>query len=69
MRLLGSLLAVCTLAATSAACTHVAPYARGRLAHPTMTEELQGPAAAHVEAVHEGAAGGGDLGASGCGCN
>ena len=61
----------CILAALgSAACTHVAPYERGKLAHPMMTaEDLEGPAAAHVLAVHEGATGGGSLSESGCGCN
>lgn len=58
------------IAFTSIACTHVAPYERTRLAHPTMTtSELDGPAAGHVHAVHEGATGGGGLGESGCGCN
>jgi hypothetical protein len=52
-------------------CTHVAPYERERLAHPTMQmQEQAGPAEAHVHAVHEGATGGGESGAaSGCGCN
>jgi hypothetical protein len=52
------------------ACSHVAPYERGKLAHPMMTEaDLDGPAAAHTMAVHEGATGGGSLSESGCGCN
>lgn len=52
------------------ACVHVAPYERGKLAHPMMTtESLEGPAAAHVLAVQEGATGGGSLAESGCGCN
>jgi hypothetical protein len=52
------------------ACTHVAPYERGKLAHPMMTSgDLAGPAASHVMAVHEGATGGGSLSESGCGCN
>ena len=52
------------------ACTHVAPYERGKLAHPTMGDEVSaGPAAEHVYAVHEGATGGGAVGESGCGCN
>jgi hypothetical protein len=52
------------------ACSHVAPYERGKLAHPTMTQEdLYGPAAAHVTAIHEGATGGGPLFGNGCGCN
>jgi Domain of unknown function (DUF4266) len=54
----------------SSACSHVAPYERGKLAHPMMTaDDLQGPAAGHVLAVHEGATGGGSLAESGCGCN
>jgi hypothetical protein len=64
-------LVICAaLALSSAACAHVAPYERGKLAHPMMTtESLEGPAAAHVLAVHEGATGGGPLSESGCGCN
>ena len=51
-------------------CSHVAPYERGSLAHPTMTAAaLDGPAAGHVLAVHEGATGGGSVAESGCGCN
>jgi hypothetical protein len=52
-----------------AACAHVAPYERGKLANSTMTDELDGPAAAHAMATHEGATGGGSLSESGCGCN
>ena len=51
-------------------CAHVPPYARERLAHPTMQmQEMAGPAEAHVHAVHEGAIGGEIGAASGCGCN
>jgi hypothetical protein len=58
------------VALASSACTHVAPYERGRLAYPMMTDQaLEGPAASHVLAVHEGATGGGSLSESGCGCN
>jgi hypothetical protein len=59
------------LAATFAVgCTHVAPYEREQLAHPTMQmQDLDGPAEAHVHAVHEGATGGDSGAASGCGCN
>jgi hypothetical protein len=58
------------LLASAASCSHVAPYERGKLAHPTMTDtHLDGPAAAHVTAIHEGATGGGPLFGSGCGCN
>jgi hypothetical protein len=65
-----SILLVCILSLASFACTHVAAYDRAQLAHPTMTTaELEGPAAGHVRAVHEGAAGGGSVAESGCGCN
>jgi hypothetical protein len=51
-------------------CAHVAPYERGRLAHPTMRmTELAEPAEVHVYSVHEGAAGGTVGASSGCGCN
>ena len=59
-----------TSASLTSACVHVAPYERGKLAHPMMTtESLEGPAAGHVLAVQEGATGGGSLAESGCGCN
>jgi Domain of unknown function (DUF4266) len=65
-----SLLVVAAVSLSSVACTHVAAYDRAQLAHPTMTTaELDGPAAGHVRAVHEGAAGGGPIAESGCGCN
>jgi len=64
------LLFVASLFALTAACTHVAPYERGKLAHPTMGDGMgDGPAAEHVYAVHEGAVGGGSVAESGCGCN
>jgi hypothetical protein len=54
----------------AAGCAHVAPYERGKLAHPMMTgDDLESAAAGHVEAVHEGATGGGAVGGGGCGCN
>jgi hypothetical protein len=63
---LGSLIA----AFVCSACTHVAPYERGRLAHPSMSvSDMNGAAAGHVYAVHEGATGGGSVAESGCGCN
>jgi hypothetical protein len=59
-----------TLSMLSLGCTHVAAYDRAQLAHPTMTRsDLDGPAAGHVHAVHEGAIGGGSVAESGCGCN
>lgn len=54
---------------TASGCAHVKPYERGKLAHHSMTSELEGPATAHTLAVHEGATGGGSLAESGCGCN
>ena len=54
---------------STAACTHVAPYDRGRLAHPTMIQGIESAAAGHLHAVQEGAAGGGSVAESGCGCN
>jgi hypothetical protein len=56
--------------AAATGCSHVAPYERAKIAHPTMTAgELSGTGDAHVRAVLEGARGG-SLGAeSGCGCN
>jgi hypothetical protein len=64
-----ALLTLVLVAAASMGCTHVAPYERGRLANPMMTADLEGPAAAHVYDVHEGATGGGSPTAGGCGCN
>jgi Domain of unknown function (DUF4266) len=61
--------ALVALLASASACSHVAPYERGKLAHSTMTDDFEGPAASHVLAVHEGATGGGPLSESGCGCN
>ncbi|MDI1443494.1 DUF4266 domain-containing protein [Polyangium sp. 6x1] len=53
-----------------AACTHVAPYERGRLAHPTMSVgPVSGPGESHMQAVHEGASGGSASAEGGCGCN
>jgi len=58
----------CSFAATG--CTHVAPYDRALIAHPTMASAMaDGPAAGHVRAVHEGATGGGSMAESRCGCN
>lgn len=58
------------LVALASACTKVAPYERGKLAHPTMTTgDLVGAGEAHVRAVHEGATGGSFEVGGGCGCN
>jgi hypothetical protein len=52
------------------ACGNVAPYQRARLAHPTMQPgNDQSPGREHMQAVQEGAAGGSESHASGCGCN
>ena len=64
-----ALLVLSALALASAACTHVAPYERGRLAQPSMVTEMESVASAHVHAVHEGAVGGSSVAESGCGCN
>jgi hypothetical protein len=72
MRILPSLrlAVVLVLGLLASACTHVAPYERGALAHTTMTSAaLPGPAAGHLRAVQEGAVGGGSVAESGCGCN
>jgi len=59
------LLAVC-----ESACSHVAPYQRERLAHPSMTtDDLARSSEEHVRAVQEGAIGGGTSAGGGCGCN
>lgn len=51
-------------------CTTVAPYERGKLAHPTMAAaDLAGPGEQHLRAITEGAIGGSTGAGSGCGCN
>lgn len=70
MRSLRHLLVALGAAALLAGCTHVAPYERGRLAHPTMEQGMgESATSEHVHAVHEGAAGSASPGAGGCGCN
>lgn len=57
-------------AALLGGCARVAPYQRGKLAHPTMLlGDAAGAAEAHVYAVQEGAIGGGAAAEGGCGCN
>jgi hypothetical protein len=64
------LLVVPASAAFLAACTHVAPYQRQKLAHPSMTtSDLAGAGEEHVRDVQEGALGGGFSAGGGCGCN
>jgi hypothetical protein len=63
-------LAVASIAAVSTGCTPVAPYERGKLAHPTMTAaDLAGMGEQHLRAIDEGATGGSAGTGSGCGCN
>jgi hypothetical protein len=51
-------------------CSHVAPYERGALAHPTMSaDDMSSGIDEHVRAVSEGATGGFGGGGGGCGCN
>lgn len=58
------------VAAACAGCAEVAPYQRGRLAHPTMAPgNADSLARAHVYSVQEGAVGGTPGASSGCGCN
>jgi hypothetical protein len=64
--------ALLTLCATLTACVHVAPYERGKLAHPSMTtsDDFTGVGEQHARGVQEGATGGGGFSAGGgCGCN
>ena len=57
-------------ASAGAGCTHVAPYERELLAHPSMTtSDLSVASEEHVRAVQEGAVGGGSAAGGGCGCN
>ncbi|HEY6562345.1 MAG TPA: DUF4266 domain-containing protein [Polyangiaceae bacterium] len=58
------------IAGSCAACAEIAPYERGRLAHPTMAPaDAESLGRAHVHSVHEGAVGGTPGASSGCGCN
>lgn len=58
------------VASVTGACAEVAPYQRGRLAHPTMAPgDGDSVARAHVYGVQEGAVGGTPGASSGCGCN
>jgi hypothetical protein len=64
--------AVLALSAGLVSCVTVAPYERGKLAHPTMTtsDDLTSVGEQHARGVQEGATGGGGFSAGGgCGCN
>lgn len=51
-------------------CGTVAPYERGKLAHPTMAaSDMAGLGEGHLRAISEGATGGSGGTGSGCGCN
>jgi hypothetical protein len=67
-----TVLTACAIASTAfvTGCSHVAPYERGALAHPTMSsEDMSSGIDEHVRAVSEGATGGVGGGGGGCGCN
>jgi hypothetical protein len=65
-----ALVALVVVSASLTACTHVRPWERGKLAHPTMVgPNLPGVAEEHVYSVQEGATGGTGSAESGCGCN
>ncbi len=54
----------------AAGCSQVAPYDRGKLAHPTMAaNDMTGFGESHLRAISEGAVGGAAGAGSGCGCN
>jgi hypothetical protein len=68
--MLAKIALVMMLALSASACTHVRPWERGKLAHPTMANpNLPGVGEEHVYSVQEGATGGGAGAESGCGCN
>lgn len=55
---------------TATGCANVAPYERGKLAHPTMVAaDMAGAGESHLRAISEGAVGGSGGTGSGCGCN
>jgi len=65
-----ALVAMLTALGAATGCANVAPYERGKLAHPTMVAgEMGGAGAAHLRAISEGAVGGSGGTGSGCGCN
>ncbi len=65
-----ALAAVVSALGAATGCANVAPYERGKLAHPTMTAaSLAGAGESHLRAISEGAIGGSGGTGSGCGCN
>jgi hypothetical protein len=71
-RVIKAMIATALLAvgAFATGCTAVAPYERGKLAHPTMAAGSLGTMGEeHLHAISEGATGGSGGTGSGCGCN
>ncbi|NUP12123.1 MAG: DUF4266 domain-containing protein [Polyangiaceae bacterium] len=65
-----AVLAVAVSSVATTGCTAVAPYERGKLAHPTMAAGALGTMGEeHLHAISEGATGGSGGTGSGCGCN
>jgi hypothetical protein len=68
-RLLALTAALAALAGATG-CSPVAPYERGKLAHPTRAAgDMAGFGESHLRAISEGATGGNGGTGSGCGCN
>lgn len=65
----GGWAALVGLALLASGCSHVHPWERSKLAHPSMTSDPVSPGLDHVHAIQEGAVGGGSAATSGCGCN
>jgi hypothetical protein len=58
------------LALLATGCANVAPWERGRLAHPSMAPDARASVGReHMHAVQEGATGGAVTVESSCGCN
>jgi hypothetical protein len=65
-----TLVAIFVALGATTGCSTVAPYERGKLAHPTMAaSDMTGFGEAHLRAISEGATGGSGGTGSGCGCN
>jgi hypothetical protein len=67
---IAALVAMAAALGTATGCANVAPYERGKLAHPTMVAaDMAGAGESHLRAISEGAVGGSGGTGSGCGCN
>ncbi len=65
-----SLVVIAVGLSAATGCSTVAPYERGKLAHPTMAAgDTTGFGESHLRAISEGATGGSGGTGSGCGCN